>query len=178
MRFFRRLQRKLPKKHEIQKQANLNIFKAFWKRPELWAMNRNSIPTGIAAGIFSAFLPMPFEMVVAIFLGIVFGGNLIFATTLVWISNPLTWVPLWTPCYLLGAKILDLTPISLLQIKTLELSIELAYHYVALWLGCLIVGTILAFSSYFLVRILWVRQVRSEWLERKAKQKCKFSANK
>lgn len=170
MRFFRRLRRKLPKKHEIQNQPSLNIFKAFWKRPELWAMNRNSIAAGVASGIFSAFLPMPFEMVVAVFLAVVFGGNLIFASTFVWISNPLTWIPLWTPCYLLGTKILGLTPISISKIKTLQLNIELAYHYVALWLGCLIAGTILAFASYFLIRILWHRQVQSEWSDRQRKR--------
>jgi len=87
MRFFRKLRRKLPKKQDIESQPGLNMFRAFWKRPELWAMNRNSISIGVAAGVFSAFLPMPFEIVVAAFLAIVFGGNLIFAITLIWISK-------------------------------------------------------------------------------------------
>ena len=90
MRFFRKLRRKLPRKHEIENNPSLSIFKAFWKRPDLWAMNRNSISTGVAVGIFCAFLPMPFEMLAAAFLAIVLGGNIIFAVSMVWISNPLT----------------------------------------------------------------------------------------
>jgi len=171
MRFFRKLRRKLPKKHEIENQAGLNMFRAFWKRPELWAMNRNSISAGVAAGIFSAFLPMPFEMVVAVFLAIVFGGNLIFAFTLIWISNPVTWIPLWTPCYLLGAKIFNIDPISLNTMKSFKLNLELGYHYIALWAGCLIVGTTIAAISYFGIRFMWRRQVQSEWTERQNKRK-------
>jgi len=171
MRFFRKLRRKLPKKNDIENQPGLNMFRAFWKRPELWAMNRNSISVGVAAGVFSAFLPMPFEIVVAVFLAIVFGGNLIFAVTLIWISNPVTWIPLWTPCYLIGAKVLSLTPISLTQMKSLELNLELGLHYVALWLGCLLVGSILALSSFFIIRIIWRRQVQSEWTDRQNRRK-------
>lgn len=167
MRFFRKLRRKLPKKHEIENNPSLSMFKAFWKRSELWAMNRNSLPMGIAVGIFCAFLPMPFEMLAAAFLAIALNGNIIFAISLVWISNPLTWVPLYTPCYLFGTKLLQIEPIAITEMSSFKLNAELGYHYAALWLGCLIIGLTISSLSYFILRIIWRRQVQYEWSTRK-----------
>jgi len=166
MRFFRKIRRKLPQRSEIENHNSLGLFKRFMKDPELWAMNRSSISKGVAIGIFSAFLPMPFEMVIAVVMAILMGGNVIFAFSLIWISNPLTWIPLYTPCYLLGTKILGIDPIALNQFTTLKLNLEFGYHYVALWLGCLIVGITVSSLSHFLINALWRSQVRSEWKNR------------
>lgn len=170
MRFFRKLRRRLPRRDDIESHSSLKAFSAYWKDGELWAFNRNSIARGCTIGIFSAFLPMPFEMVVAVFLAIMLRGNVIFAFSLIWISNPVTWVPLYTPCYLLGAKILQLDPITLSEMTTLKLNLNLGYHYVALWLGCLIIGSVLAATTYFLINSLWRSQVRSEWEDRKKRR--------
>jgi len=170
MRFFRKLRRRLPRRDDIESHSSLKAFSSYWKDGELWAFNRNSIARGCAIGIFSAFLPMPFEMVVAVFLAIMLRGNVIFAFSLIWISNPVTWVPLYTPCYLLGAKILQLDPITLSEMTTLKLNLHLGYHYVALWLGCLIIGSFLAATTYFLINSLWRSQVRSEWEDRKKRR--------
>lgn len=178
MRFFRKLRRKLPQRREIENHGSLGLFKRFMRDPELWAMNRNSVSKGVAAGVFSAFLPMPFEMAVAVLLAILMGGNLIFAFSLIWISNPLTWIPLYTPCYLLGTKLIGLEPIALNQFTTLKLNLEFGYHYVALWLGCLIIGTTLATLSHFLINRLWRNQVRSEWKSRQERRREKNQTTK
>lgn len=170
MRFFRKLRKKLPGRDEIEQHSSLKPFSAYWKDKELWALNRHSIALGCAIGVFSAFLPMPFEMVVAVSLAIMLRGNVVFAFSLIWISNPITWVPLYTPCYLLGAKILQLDPIKLSEMTTLKLNLNLGYHYVALWLGCLIIGSILATTTYLLINSLWRSQVRSEWEDRKKRR--------
>ena len=177
MRFFRKLRRRLPRRDDIESHSSLKPFRTYWKDGELWAFNRNSIALGCAIGIFSAFLPMPFEMVVAVFLAIMLRGNVIFASSLVWISNPITWLPLYTPCYLLGAKILQLDPINLSEMTTFKIDFDLGYHYVALWLGCLIIGSCLAIITYFSINTLWRSQVRNEWLERKKRRK-KLKENK
>jgi uncharacterized protein (DUF2062 family) len=106
---------------------------------------------------------MPFETVVAIFLAIMWRANLPLSITVVWISNPVTWVPLYTPCYLLGARILQLEPVPLEDIGLLTLG----WHYVALWMGCLLAGTTLGFGSRFVIDWLWRLQVRIEWHERR-----------
>lgn len=170
MRFFRKLRRRMPRRHDIQNNPSLSMFRYYFRQPELWAMNRNSIARGFAIGLFSAFLPMPFEMLVAIYLAIILRGNVIFASSLVWISNPFTWVPLYTPCYLLGAWLIRLDPIDITAMTTFKLDLSLGYHYVALWLGCLIIGTLLSTSSYLLIKFIWRNQVRAEWQQRKEKR--------
>ena len=166
MKFFRRLKKHLPSHNEIQEYRYMHIFGDAIKQRDLWVFNRFSTSKGVAIGLFCAFLPMPFEMVVAIFMAIMLRGNLPLAFAGVWISNPFTWVPLYTPCYLLGSFILRLEPVPLQEINILQLG----WHYVALWLGCLIIGTIIAVSSHFLINVLWRSQVRQEWQERRLRR--------
>ena len=136
-------------------------------RDDVWSFGRSSTAKGIAIGIFCAFLPMPFEMIPAIMIAIAIGGNIPFSVAGVWISNPLTWIPLYTPCYLLGSKILQLEPIPIEQISLLSLG----SHYMALWLGCLIVGFVLAMIIHFSIDFIWAMQIRRRWAERKKKRK-------
>lgn len=141
----------------------IHIFGDTLKQAELWAFNRNSVAKGIAVGLFCAFLPMPFEMIAALFIAAMIGGNVPFAVAGVWISNPLTWIPLYTPCYLLGAHLIGVEPIPLDQISILEFG----WHYVALWLGCLIIGTIVSVTSHFVVSMLWRIHIINRWQARR-----------
>lgn len=152
----------LPTPKEIQQFRYVHLFGDLLKRHELWAFNRTGIAKGIAIGIFCAFLPMPFEMLPAIFIATVIGGNIPFAVAGVWISNPITWIPLYTPCYLLGARIIGVTPIPIEEITILQLG----WHYVALWLGCLIVGSVLSLTTHFVISYAWTSQVRKRWRRR------------
>jgi uncharacterized protein (DUF2062 family) len=153
----------LPGKEELKQQPGMNLFGDLHQDRNLWALNRGSVSAAVGIGVFCAFLPMPFETVVAMFLAIMWRANLPVSMTVVWISNPITWVPLYTPCYLLGARILRLDPIPLQDISLLSLG----WHYVALWLGCLIAGSTLGIGSRFIIAWLWRFQVRSEWRERR-----------
>ncbi len=162
MKLLQNLKKYLPTALEMREHRHIHIFGDGLKQPELWAFNRNSSAKGIGIGIFCAFLPMPFEMIAAAFMAIALRGNLPFAVSLVWISNPVTWVPIYTPPYLLGAKILNLEPIALAKITVLEVG----WHYVALWLGCLLVGAALGFASHFLITYFWRSNVRQRWAER------------
>jgi uncharacterized protein (DUF2062 family) len=162
LKFFNNLRKYLPTVKEIQQYRYLHIFGDSLKQQELWTFNRQSTAKGVAIGIFCAFLPMPFEMVPAIFLAALMRGNLPFAVAGIWISNPVTWIPLYTPCYLLGASILQIEPVGLHQITIFQLG----WHYVALWLGCLIVGITLSVSAHFIISFVWRSQVRQRWKRR------------
>lgn len=162
MKVFKSLRKYLPTPKQIAEFRYLHIFGDSLKQPELWTFNRQSTAKGIAIGIFCAFLPMPFEIVPAIFIAAMIGGNLPFAVAGIWISNPVTWVPLYTPCYLLGTKILNIDPIALSSINILELG----KHYVALWLGCLIVGLTLSLISHFSIDLVWRINTQQRWKRR------------
>lgn len=163
MKFLKNLRKHLPTAKEIQQYRYLHIFGDNLKQPELWSFTRQSTATGIAIGLFCAFLPMPFEMVPAIFLAIYLRGNMPFALAGIWISNPLTWVPLYTPCYMLGAYIINIQPVDISKITILQFG----WHYVALWLGCLIVGLVLSLGTHFIISFTWRSQIRQRWKLRK-----------
>lgn len=162
MKFLKNLRKNLPTAQEIQQYRYLHIFGDSLKQAELWRFGRQSTAKGIAIGIFCAFLPMPFEMVPAIFLAVLMRANLPFAVAGVWISNPVTWVPLYTPCYLLGARLLRIEPVALDQITIFQLG----WHYVALWLGCLIVGLSISILAHFTISFVWRSQIKERWRKR------------
>jgi uncharacterized protein (DUF2062 family) len=67
----------------------------------------SSIAGGMALGIFVGLTPMfGFQMILAAFLGALFRVNIVAAVAGVWITNPLTAVPIYYAEYQLGALIL------------------------------------------------------------------------
>ncbi len=169
MKYLTLLRRYLPTRKEIEQMRYLHIFGDRLKQHELWHFTRQSTAKGAGIGLFCAFLPMPFEMVAAIFLASLMRANLPLAVGAVWISNPLTWIPLYTPPYLLGAKILGVAPVKLSEIGVLELG----WHYTALWLGCLIFGICLGLAAHFTISLLWSGQIRQRWRHRIATRTAK-----
>lgn len=167
MKFFTDLRKHLPTPTEVGEYRYIHLFGDTLKQSELWSFNRSTASKGIAVGIFSAFLPMPFEMVAALFIAAMIGGNIPLALAGAWISNPLTWIPLYTPCYLLGARIIGVEPIPLKEITILQLG----WHYVALWLGCLIIGTLVSITAHFVVSFVWRAHIIRRWEERRNRRR-------
>lgn len=124
--------------------------------PSLWHINRRSFPLAVALGMFCAFIPVPFQMLLAAIGAIWLRVNILVAVPVVWISNPLTLGPMFYFCYLLGAKMLGQEPGGF----DFELSFDwLVNGLAAVWqpflLGCFTVGTISALASFVLIRVLW-----------------------
>lgn len=97
-----------------------------------------------------------------------------FALAGIWLSNPLTWVPLYTPCYLLGAYIINIEPVAINEITIMQFG----WHYVALWLGCLIVGLVISLNTHFIISLMWRSQIRQRWEQRKQMRLAKKSQKK
>lgn len=126
------------------------------QEPGLWHINRKSCSGGIAVGIFCAFIPMPFQMLLAAMGAILFRSNILVAVPMVWISNPLTMPPMFYFCYWVGAQILD----SYVGGFEFELSFDwLLTSLLEIWqpflLGCLIVGVTASVLSFMLTRLIW-----------------------
>lgn len=132
------------------------------QEPSLWHINRRSFPLAVALGMFCAFIPVPFQMLIAAVGAIWLRVNILVAVPLVWISNPFTMGPLYYFCYLLGAKMLGREPEGF----DFELSFDwLITGLASIWqpflLGCFTVGAISALASYVLIRILWHLRILS-----------------
>ncbi len=165
----RRLKRQLNRRDRSKHTKQLGWLGRFVSSEALWHVNRRSVARAAAIGLFSAYLPMPMEMVVAALLAIIFRANIPISVLLVWVSNPLTWLLLYGPPYLFGSWLLGYENIQLGQLTVNILS----QHIAALWLGCVIVGTAMATGAYFTVHLLWRMDVVSDWEARRRRIRLK-----
>ena len=165
----RLIKRFIPDHQTIRNHRHLKIFGQWIHDPNLWHLNRRSVSGAFAVGLFMAFVPLPFQMLLAAGAAIVFGINLPLAVALVWISNPLTMPPMFYFAYRVGTWMLD--------IPARPFEIEFTLHWflqslneigAPLLLGCLTCGVISAMLGYIGIRLFWRWYVAKRWRERRA----------
>lgn len=138
--------------------------------PDLWHINRRSVAGAVAIGLFVAFVPLPFQMVIAAAAAIAFGCNLAIAVVLVWVSNPLTMGPLFFGAYKAGAWLLGVPPEPLRFEMSLDwLMRRLGEVWEPFLLGCFLVGAAAALLGYLAVRLAWRLHVLAAWRRRRAR---------
>lgn len=122
------------------------------------------IALGVAIGIFVTWTPsIGLQMILTVALAVLFRANKFVGVPFVWISNPLTVIPIYGPNYLLGCW---LTGTRFRGLEALGNAIKFngdwvdridawfsaTYHiFWELWVGSLIVGVILGVLTYFMV---------------------------
>lgn len=143
-------------RHRLDKHRQLSKFGGILKQKDLWHINRHSIPTGTAIGLFCAFIPIPFQMVLAAMIAVVIRGNIPVAVILVWISNPLTWGPIFYTCYKIGQMVLGIPPIPFPEQPDPEWFVSGLLTVIGpMTLGGAIVGGIAAAVGYIVVTAIW-----------------------
>ncbi|MCL6414778.1 DUF2062 domain-containing protein [Aestuariirhabdus sp. Z084] len=137
----------------------------------LWHLNRRSAATAFFVGIFCAFLPIPFQMVVAATLAVIFRCNLPLSVALVWISNPITMPAIFYFTYKVGCYLFD-TPIRDLTFEfTAEwIEAEMSAIWQPLLGGSLVTGTIVGAFCYFIIRFYWRWSVGRSWRARQLRR--------
>jgi uncharacterized protein len=161
------LRKFLPHPEVITQNRGIKLLGPRLQDPSLWHINRRSFSLAVALGMFCAFIPVPFQMVIAAAAAIWARVNLLVAVPMVWISNPFTMGPLYYFCYRVGARMLGLEP----EKFHFELSFEwlmtgLARVWEPFLLGCFAVGAISALVSFVAVRILWHLHILAHIKER------------
>ncbi len=124
---------------------------------------------GVAIGMFVAFTPtIPFQMMLTVLLSYLFQSNKAVGLPVVWITNPATVIPIYLPQYLLGCFLTGASP------EDVDWNVLIQDHggfwqycaaawgfmeqiFIPLWVGSLFVSTILAFVSYYLVKVAVVK---------------------
>ena len=137
-------------------------------RPNLWHLNRRSVSLAFAVGFWAMYTPpLPFQMVIAAVLAIYFNANLPISVALVWITNPVTWLPMYYTAYKVGAFALGQGSFEFEQFSQL-FSIQKVLELGApLLLGCFILMNVGAVVGYFGAQFLWRRAVLHKMLLRK-----------
>lgn len=165
----------MPDPKHIRDHKHLKVFGKFIHDPNLWHLNRYSVSTAFSVGLFVAFIPMPFQMVLSGALAIFFRANLPISVALVWLTNPITMPPLFYLAYKIGAYVLH-KPIQA-QIQY-EVSLEWVFEKFSsigapFILGCLILGLGLGTLCNVLIRLYWRYVIIKEWKKRAKKRRAK-----
>lgn len=149
-------QRFMPDPHVIKNHKSLQIFGDLLHEPNLWHMNRRSIAGAFAVGLFFAWWPVPFQMILAAAAAILFRTNLPLSVALVWITNPVTMPVMFYIAYLVGTWIIGVPQTEFI----FELSMNWLLHELStIWqpflTGCLILAAISSTIGYIGIQILW-----------------------
>ncbi|NRA25249.1 MAG: DUF2062 domain-containing protein [Oleispira sp.] len=167
----KKLKKLFPSPEQVKNNKSLAFLAPLMSKPNLWHLNRRSVAQAFFIGIFCAFIPMPFQMVLAAILAFYFNSNLPISVGLVWLSNPITMPPLFYATYSLGAFILDIPTREFNSNMSLEsLLAELNEIWLPLYLGSVLAGLVFAILGYIAMRIIWRMHVISHWHKRKAER--------
>jgi len=161
------LKRFFPSPEQIQRKRSLRFLSPLFKKPNLWHVNRRAVARAFLVGVFTAFLPLPFQMGIAAFLAFYVNANVPISLGLVWISNPVTIPPIFYATYLLGNQILGIPPGNF----SIELSLdwvvsELSGLWAPLFVGSLAAGIVLSVLAYFGIHLMWRMHVAHNWKKR------------
>lgn len=162
-----RFKKFLPERKHLTEHKTLKIFGTLIHNPNLWHLNRYSVARAFSVGLFCAWIPVPFQMVLAAGFAILFHSNLPLSVALVWLTNPATMTPLFYFAYKMGAIILSIPPIPI--------KFELSYDWIVstllkIWepflLGCLICGITSAIIGNVAIRLIWRYFTVKHWHNR------------
>jgi len=163
--FFRRVSIRYPRNRPP---AYLRPFRELLKHHAYFAVSRRSVTGALWIGLFIGFLPIPGQVAIAVLAALLMGVNLPIAAIGVWVSNPVTFFPIFYFEYRLGALILD--------IPVRQVNIEMSWHWLttgllSIWkpllLGSLVTATVVASAAYIFVNLLWRRSTIARYRRRR-----------
>ena len=165
------IKRYLPDDKTIKENKHLKIFGNLLHDPNLWHLNRYSVATAFSIGLFVGYIPIVGHMLLASLLAIILRANLALSVALVWVANPFTMPPMYYLGYKIGAWIMDkpLRPFHF-ELTLQWLFSEVQAIYIPMFLGCLILGGILAVISNIAIRLYWRFIVSRAWKARNKKR--------
>ena len=157
------LQRHLPSAADVRNHWLMRRLGDRLHHPRLWRLNRRSVAGATGVGLFVAFLPIPFQMVLAALGAVWLRVNLPLAVALIFVTNPLTMGPAFYLCYKVGAWLLGAS--TLQTGKNFKPSIEWLFGQLAIiWqplvTGSLLIGALSSMLGYLIVQLLWWNYIR------------------
>ncbi|MGF1569214.1 MAG: DUF2062 domain-containing protein [Nodosilinea sp.] len=123
---------------------------------------------GLASGVFAGCYPLfGFQIIIGVAVATLLRGNRIIAAAATWVSNPLTYVPIFTFNFYVGHWLLGGGPIQVFKdLDTLRgwqsMGTDVSLR---LMLGSTVVGLVAGMASYYL-GVVVIRRIRARRLQR------------
>ncbi|MDO6427890.1 DUF2062 domain-containing protein [Thalassotalea sp. 1_MG-2023] len=157
----------LPDHQKIKANKHLQIFGDLIHNGNLWHLNRRSVAKAFAVGLFCAFIPIPFQMVLAAGLAIIVHANLPLSIALVWITNPVTMPAIFYFCYVVGTWILGKQEQAFAFVPSWQWVVDsVSTIGPSFLLGCAVLATLFSLIGYFGIHGLWRYSVNKAWKKR------------
>jgi len=162
------IKRYLPHPDSVKENKFLSVFGKVIHDPQLWHLTRFSVSHAFMVGLFCAFIPVPFQMLLAAGGAVIFRANIAISVALVWITNPITMPFLFGFSYIVGMWALGL------DITNTEFSLSwdwISDNAAPFLLGSVIAGTAAGAIGYSAIQLFWRMHVLHAWNARiKARQ--------
>lgn len=170
MSFRRRMQARLPGKEAVAKHRILRWLGHRLHDPNLWHFGRRSVSRGAGIGMLVAFFPIPIHMTIVAPIAIIFGLNLPVMLAAVWVTNPITWIPIFYFAYRVGVFFIhgEVLPLEALNLTKDFSSLQhaLGEIWMPLFLGSAICGVVSGTLTYAVIETLWRINVARRWRRR------------
>jgi len=169
----RTLRKYLPEPEEVLAKKWAAPFRPWLGHPNLWHLNRRSVPGAVAIGLFCGLIPGPVQMLSALVVAIPCRSNVPLAMVVTWYTNPLTIVPLYLAAYEVGRLVLGVDRASAVTpIPDWHGSIAAMWDWLVslgkpLVVGIVVLAAVLAVAGYVLTRLAWRWYVIAGWRRRR-----------
>ncbi|WP_163559072.1 DUF2062 domain-containing protein [Halomonas sp. NO4] len=163
----RLLQRYMPHPETLRRQRSLRLLGGLTADPRLWVLSRRSVANAFSVGLFSAMLPIPFQMALAACGAWLTRCNLPLAVGLVWITNPLTMPLIFYGNYRVGAWVMGTRASEApARVSTRWIAERMADILPALAVGSVLMACAAALAGNVAIRLAWRWQVSRSWKRR------------
>lgn len=145
--------------------------------PNLWHLNRHSVPGAVAIGLFCGLIPGPVQMLGAVLMAVPLRKNVPLAMFITLYTNPLTIVPLYLIAYAYGALLLghdaNANPVAPYE---WDWTVRGMWEWMLslgkpLGVGLVALAVTLAIVGYFATQAAWRVYVVSQWRRRAARRR-------
>lgn len=149
-------QRYLPDPQQLRTHKSLHFLGDLLHDPCLWHFNRRSTVRGLAIGMFYAFVPFPWQTLLAVLTAIWLRFNLPVAVAMVWVSNPLTMPPMAFVNYHFGAWLMGRTPAEWAFEPSLEWLLDKMGEFgLPLLVGSMAMAVIAGLLTFVVAHLIW-----------------------
>jgi len=134
----------------------LRPFDYFLSHPVYFSASRRAVGGGIWLGLFIGLLPIPGQTILAVLGALLLRVNLPVAAIAIWVSNPVTFVPIFYLAYKIGATMMGI-PIEAVPAEPSWdwLGDEIALRWKPLMYGSLVMAVSVASTVYLLFSVVW-----------------------
>jgi uncharacterized protein (DUF2062 family) len=154
-RFFTRISSRFWKK-EKPPPWYLKPFEYILSHPVYFSATRRAVGGGIWIGLFIGLLPIPGQTLLAVLGALWLRVNLPVSALFVWVSNPITFVPIFYLAYRIGALLLNIPTEALPEDPTWAwVTEELTLRWRPLAYGSLLLALSVSSMAYLLISAVW-----------------------